>query len=115
MDVDVMADGRGLPSGSGTVYGSGFVYREHCAQCHGDDLQGIGGVRGGPLIGGRGSLASATPFRTVESFWPFATTLMDYIRRAMAGRKTRIFGPQRPVWCGGLCLNTEEESLARKM
>lgn len=104
MDVDVMADGRGLPSGSGTVYGSGFVYREHCAQCHGDDLQGIGGVRGGPLIGGRGSLASATPFRTVESFWPFATTLMDYIRRAMPAEKPGSLDPNDLYGRGGLCL-----------
>jgi len=93
MDVDVMADGRGLPRGSGTVFGGGYVYRKHCTQCHGGDLQGIDGVRGGPLIGGRGSLASATPFRTVESFWPFATTLMDYIRRAMPTEKPGSLDP----------------------
>ena len=94
LDVDVMADGRGLPRGSGTVYGGKFVYREHCAQCHGDDLRGIGGIRGGPLIGGRRSLSGATPLKTVESFWPYATTLMDYVRRAMPATSPGSLGPR---------------------
>ena len=93
LDVDVMADGRGLPRGSGTVFGGEFVYRKHCAQCHGDELRGIEGVRGGPLVGGRGSLAGPTPLRTVESFWPFATTLIDYVRRAMPTENPGSLGP----------------------
>ena len=93
LDIDVMADGRGLPRGSGTVFGGAFVYRERCLDCHGADLGGVDGVRGGALIGGRGSLRSASPVKTVESYWPFATTLMDYVARAMPPANPGTLGP----------------------
>ncbi len=81
----VPPDGRGLPPGKGTYAEGQRVYTESCAQCHGDKLQGIptAGIGGDKLIGGRGTLASATPVKTVESYWPYATTLFDYIKRAM--------------------------------
>lgn len=79
-NIDVRADGKGLPQGRGSVAQGGAVYSAHCAICHGDK------GRGGPaprLVGGVGTLATAHPVRTAGSYWPYATTLFDYIRRAM--------------------------------
>ena len=61
------------------------VYADSCAVCHGDKLQGnpTAGIGGDKLIGGRGTLASAAPVKTVESYWPYATTLFDYVKRSM--------------------------------
>jgi S-disulfanyl-L-cysteine oxidoreductase SoxD len=79
-----MPDGRGLPEGSGTVKQGEKVYAAQCASCHGGKLEG--GI-GDKLIGGRGSLAAKdgkqAPVKTMESYWPYATTLWDYIKRAM--------------------------------
>lgn len=77
--------GAGLPSGSGTGQAGADVFAENCAACHGDKLQGnpAVGLGGDRLIGGRGSLASKTPIKTVESYWPYSTTLFDYVKRAM--------------------------------
>ena len=75
--------GVGLPPGSGDVAKGKEVFAEKCAACHGDNLQGVKGTGGVALIGGRGTLASAKPVATVESYWPYATTLFDYVRRAM--------------------------------
>jgi mono/diheme cytochrome c family protein len=79
-DIDVRPDGKGLPPGSGTVARGKDVFAENCAACHGDN--GVGGIKD-RLAGGQGTLASATPVKTVGSFWPYATTLFDYIHRAM--------------------------------
>jgi cytochrome c len=83
--LSVQPDGRGLPPGSGTAEAGAKIYAENCLACHGDKLQGIPdpGIGGDRLIGGRGSLASKTPVKTVESYWPYATTLFDYVKRAM--------------------------------
>lgn len=75
-------DGRGLPPGQGTYAEGEKIYAEACAGCHGDQLQGIA-TAGDKLIGGRGTLASEAPVKTVESYWPYATTLFDYVKRAM--------------------------------
>jgi hypothetical protein len=79
-DIDVGRDGRGLPPGSGTVGHGRDVFAQQCAACHGD--KGDGGV-GDRLVGGQGTLATSKPVRTVGSYWPYAPTLFDYIRRAM--------------------------------
>jgi S-disulfanyl-L-cysteine oxidoreductase SoxD len=79
-DIDVRPDGKGLPEGSGTVAQGKTVFEENCAACHGDKGQN------GPknrLVGGQGSLTSDKPIKTVGSFWPYATTLFDYVHRAM--------------------------------
>ncbi len=78
-------DGRGLPAGSGSANAGAKVYAENCAACHGDRLQGNAekGIGGDRLIGGRGTLATNAPVKTVESYWPYATTLFDYVKRAM--------------------------------
>jgi cytochrome c len=81
----IPADGTGLPAGSGTATAGAKVFADSCAACHGDKGQGnpAKGVGGDRLLGGRGTLASDTPVKTVESYWPYATTLFDYVKRAM--------------------------------
>jgi S-disulfanyl-L-cysteine oxidoreductase SoxD len=78
-------DGRGLPPGRGTAAEGARIYAERCAACHGEKLEGIPqpGIGGDKLIGGRGSLASGMPVKTIESYWPYATTVFDYVKRAM--------------------------------
>ncbi len=82
--VSPLPDGRGLPPGSGSVAQGKTVYTEQCVACHGANLEG--GL-GDKLIGGRGTLVNDTPakgpVKTVESYWPYATTLFDYVKRAM--------------------------------
>jgi mono/diheme cytochrome c family protein len=79
-NIDIGPDGSGLPQGSGTVSQGRDVFAQQCAACHGDKGQGSVGDR---LVGGQGTLATSNPVRTVGSYWPYATTLFDYIRRAM--------------------------------
>src|SRR6478672_8467750 len=78
-------DGRGLPSGSGNAKKGAELYVLACSACHGEKLEGnpAKGIGGDKLLGGRGSLATKTPVKTVESYWPYATTLFDYVKRAM--------------------------------
>jgi S-disulfanyl-L-cysteine oxidoreductase SoxD len=79
-DIDVRPDGKGLPPGSGTVAQGKQIFADNCAVCHGDN--GVGGIKD-RLAGGQGTLASDAPVKTVGSYWPYATTLYDYIHRAM--------------------------------
>ena len=79
-DIDVRPDGKGLPEGSGTVAHGKSVYEENCEACHGPN--GQGGIKD-RLAGGQGSLGTENPIKTVGSYWPYATTLFDYIHRAM--------------------------------
>ncbi len=81
----IPADGRGLPAGSGKAADGAKIYAESCAACHGEKLEGnpAKGIGGDKLIGGRGTLATKTPVKTVESYWPYSTTLFDYVKRAM--------------------------------
>jgi len=86
-DIDVRPDGAGLPQGRGSVEQGREVYANTCAVCHGDKGEGRkveGAVSGfDRLVGGFGTLDRPVPVLTVGSFWPYATTLFDYIRRAM--------------------------------
>jgi len=80
IDIDITPDGKGLPAGSGTAAAGKDVYTRRCETCHGPS------GKEGPqevIAGGRGTLATKTPVKTVGSYWPYATTLWDYIRRAM--------------------------------
>lgn len=79
-DIVVSPSGENLPPGSGSVSDGEAVYNQTCASCHGPE--GKGGL-GGALVGGRGTLDTQEPVRTVESYWPYATTLFDYVHRAM--------------------------------
>ena len=80
MDMSIPPSGAGLPVGSGSVAQGQKVYEAKCQTCHG--LKGEG-KPADPLVGGIGSLGSGKPVRTVGSYWPYATTLFDYVRRAM--------------------------------
>ncbi len=78
--LTVLPDGTGLPPGSGTARAGAAIYAQKCLACHGTE------GRDGPndrLAGGHGTLADAAPVKTVGSYWPYATTVFDYIRRAM--------------------------------
>ncbi len=75
----VSPDGSGLPRGNGSVFAGEQLYKIKCASCHGIDGKQAGNL----LVGGLNSLASGQPVKTVGSFWPYATTLYDYIARAM--------------------------------
>ena len=78
-DISIMPDGTGLPGGSGTAAQGAPVYKQKCAACHGEN--GEGGIAG-LLIGGP-PRASLDGGKTIANFYPYATTLFDYIRRAM--------------------------------
>ncbi len=79
-NISVAPDGRTLPAGAGDVATGAELYALQCAMCHGET-----GKEGpaDPLVGGIGTLSSDAPLKTVGSFWPYATTTFDYIRRAM--------------------------------
>ena len=79
-DVSIGPDGAGLPPGSGTAAQGEAVFNTKCLACHGP--QGAGSVND-RLVGGQGTLASSAPLKTIGSYWPYATTVFDYVRRAM--------------------------------
>src|SRR6202140_2488535 len=79
-NIDIDRYGNNLPPGSGSVSHGHEVFDQQCSACHG--AKGEGGV-GDQLVGGQGTLATPKPIRTVGSYWPYAPTLFDYIRRAM--------------------------------
>lgn len=80
-DISIAPDGAGLPPGRGTATQGEAIYVARCQACHGE--KGAGKPND-PLVGGMGSLApDKVPMKTVGSFWPYATTLFDYVRRAM--------------------------------
>ncbi len=80
VDFTIMPDGDGLPAGSGNAITGRDIYNLNCLACHGEN--GSGGVNDA-LSGGHGSLTGPRPQKTVGSFWPYATTVFDYVRRAM--------------------------------
>jgi cytochrome c len=80
-NISVAPDGTGLPPGRGTVEQGREIYDTRCALCHGD--RGLGIDSYPALVGGQGTLAGKNPILTVGSYWPYSTTLWDYIRRAM--------------------------------
>ena len=80
-DIDVRPDGRGLPAGKGTVKQGEPLYIERCAACHGEFGESSG--RWPILMGGAGTLASHDPVKSIGSYWPYASTVIDYIRRSM--------------------------------
>lgn len=80
-NITVLPDGTGLPPGQGTAAQGETVYRSRCAACHGADGEKAGA--GPQLVGGSGTLTSANPVKTIGSYWPYATTIWDYIHRAM--------------------------------
>jgi cytochrome c len=79
-DIGVQTDGQGLPPGSGKAAAGEKIYAEKCQGCHGVDGAGQPYDQ---LVGGKGTLDKLDQVRTVGSFWPYATTIFDYVRRAM--------------------------------
>jgi cytochrome c len=88
-NIDIGRNGENLPPGSGSVAHGREVFEQQCAACHG--AQGEGGV-GDRLVGGQGTLATPKPIKTVGSYWPYAPTLFDYIRRAMPQNAPQSLG-----------------------
>jgi S-disulfanyl-L-cysteine oxidoreductase SoxD len=89
-DALIPPSGAGLPAGSGTAEKGKAIYAAQCARCHGAT------GREGPedvLVGGIGSLATAKPEKTVGSYWPYATTLWDYLNRAMPFDRPGVLPP----------------------
>lgn len=80
LGIMVAPDGTGLPAGSGTAVEGKEVFAAKCAACHGPTGEGGDGPA---LVGGRGTLATPRPRKTVGSYWPYATTLWDFVNRAM--------------------------------
>jgi S-disulfanyl-L-cysteine oxidoreductase SoxD len=79
-DISIQPDGAGLPPGSGNAAKGAEVYATHCVACHG---AGGAGTPNDRLVGGQGTLDQLQQVRTIGSFWPYASTVFDYIRRAM--------------------------------
>jgi cytochrome c len=79
-DISIAPDGTGLPPGKGSVAEGLAIYSQKCVMCHGVNGEGKPADR---LTGAIGSITTNAPVKTVASYWPYATTLFDYIRRAM--------------------------------
>jgi cytochrome c len=83
-DISIQPDGGGLPPGAGTPAQGDPIFAEKCAQCHGPNGKGgVEGVTASPLVGGGPITDISSPMKRIANFWPYATTLFDYIRRAM--------------------------------
>lgn len=80
-DIDVRPDGAGLPVGSGNAFDGEEIFAERCAFCHGDFGEGVD--RWPVLSGGHGTLSDERPVKTIGSYWPYLSTVWDYIFRAM--------------------------------
>ena len=80
-DIDVRPDGLGAPVGMGNAIDGEEIYADRCAACHGDFGEAVD--RWPVLVGGEGTLASHDPVKTTGSYWPYASTMYDYIYRAM--------------------------------
>lgn len=89
-NIDVSPSGEGLPPGGGTVSQGAAIFAAKCAMCHG--ATGTEGPND-RLVGGRNTLATEKPVRTVGSYWPYATTLYDYIHRAMPFNAPQSLSP----------------------
>ncbi len=80
-DIDIRPDGKGLPEGSGDVYTGEEIWLEQCSVCHGDFAEGTD--RWPVLAGGFGTLTGDRPVKTIGSYWPYLSTVYDYVNRAM--------------------------------
>lgn len=80
-NLDIAPDGTGLPEGSGTAEDGEMLFSENCAACHGEFAEGVG--RWPVLAGGFGTLDRMDPVKTVGSYWPYLSTVYDYVRRSM--------------------------------
>jgi len=81
LNITIFPDGKNLPKGNGSVEEGEVIFKMKCAACHG--ANGNGGIIKVPLVGGENTLHTKKPIKTVGSYWPYATTLFDYVRRTM--------------------------------
>ena len=88
-------DGQGLPKGKGTAAQGETIFQERCAMCHGEF--GEGKDKWPVLAGGIGTLPNDRPDKTVGSYWPYASTIMDYIRHAMPFGNAQSLTPTKPT------------------
>jgi mono/diheme cytochrome c family protein len=84
-DINVLPDGTGLPPGSGTPAEGARVYAAKCSACHGENAKGGANAA---LVGGA-PIKDMESVKTIANFWPFATTIFDYVRRTMPWRQPR--------------------------
>jgi mono/diheme cytochrome c family protein len=88
-NISVSPDGKGLPEGRGTAAEGKEMFANRCSRCHGPKGEGKESVA---LAGGQGTLKGPKPLRTVGSYWPYATTIFDYVNRAMPFDKPGTLG-----------------------
>jgi cytochrome c len=112
--IDILPDGTGAPEGRGTVDEGEELFVMYCAVCHGDFGEGAG--RWPQIAGGNGSLASDDPIKTVGSYWPYASTLVDYVHRAMPYGFAQSLTPDEVyaisayiLWLGDVVLDDDFE------
>jgi cytochrome c5 len=80
-DISILPDGTGLPKGSGTSAQGAAIFAEKCSACHGDN--GKGGGIAAALVADHKIAGISASQKTIKNFWPYATTIFDFIRRAM--------------------------------
>jgi mono/diheme cytochrome c family protein len=80
-DISILPDGTGLPKGSGTPAQGAVIFAEKCAACHGDN--GKGGGPAAALVSDQKIAGISAAQKTIRNFWPYSTTIFDFIRRAM--------------------------------
>ena len=105
-NISVSPDGKGLPAGRGTAAEGKEMFANRCSRCHGTKGEGKESVA---LAGGHGTLKSPKPLRTIGSYWPYATTIFDYVSRAMPFDKPGTLGANQVyaltahiLWLNGL-------------
>lgn len=79
-DISILPDGTGLPIGSGTSAQGAAIFAEKCSACHGDNAKGGAAAA---LVDDRKLAGISASQKTIKNFWPYATTVFDFIRRAM--------------------------------
>lgn len=110
MNIDVSPSGAGLPSGSGTAQQGAAVFAKNCAQCHGPNGQGMPPAYPQLIGGPKGSFnfaEDASIPRTIGNYWPYATTLFDYVRRAMPLTAPGSLAPNETYAVVAFLLNRE--------
>lgn len=105
-DIDIRPDGQGLPEGKGTVAQGEEIYAEKCASCHGDFGEGID--RWPVLAGGQDSLKSDRPVKTIGSYWPYLSTVFDYVNRAMPFGEAQSLEPDEVYAITAYLLNLND-------
>lgn len=105
-NIDVRPDGQGLPPGHGTAREGEALFQERCAACHGDFGEGAG--RWPVLAGGQGSLGGERPEKTIGSFWPYVSTVFDYVHRAMPYGDAQSLKPDETYAIVAYLLNLNE-------